>query len=309
MEIDSDNDELFHAKDWIGRGDSGERARIQQIVKIPENFAKQCLPQSSLSVTELVSFKLPRVSSEFISTKVISWFSTDEPTIDYSILTTRPIPSREFLSKLNDAAGQAWLNGAKSIVDHRFNDGTDRLPLWTVTFWMEVARCEEICSHWKDGVSWLERQESKAKRKGNTLPETIKQACELLESLPWDQQMPYCNGMTSTAQLSKFLGTYWLSDDHINMMVEELCAEMESDVKLKDSKTKVANLAFTMEISKVHEKLAYSDSQKKKTLLWKYQKMVEEGTLDRLYFPLHINACHWIAAMIDFKRRTFLSGI
>lgn len=50
-----------------------------------------------------------------------------------------PIPNDDFLDKLNDDTGQAWLDGARSIIDQRFNDGRDRLLLCAVTYWREMS--------------------------------------------------------------------------------------------------------------------------------------------------------------------------
>ena len=132
------------------------------ILKIPKNFEHCHLPAQNLSVAQFFSYKLPRVSSEIISCKVSTWFSIDKPNIDYNVLVSRPVPSAEFVKRLAEASGQAWLNGATSVVDQWFNDGMDRLPFWVITFWKEVVRCEEIGLLWKGGISWLHREEKKA---------------------------------------------------------------------------------------------------------------------------------------------------
>jgi len=77
---------------------------------------------------------LPHVSSEFITTKTNKWFSNDAPRENYTSFFSRPVSQREFLEVLEKVIGQSWLDGMKSIVDPWFNDGGDRLPLWTITF-------------------------------------------------------------------------------------------------------------------------------------------------------------------------------
>ena len=53
------------------------------------------------------------------------------PVTDTECLRTQPVPQEKVLDQLLKDFGQAWFDGAKSVVDPRFNDGHDRLPLWT----------------------------------------------------------------------------------------------------------------------------------------------------------------------------------
>ena len=312
MEID-DVDESFVEKEWIGKGRKYDWAELpafvtnarREIMAIPQNFYQGSgLPNPNISVIEFLSKNLPHISAELIHSKTNTWFSTNEPNIGYDILLSRSVPSGDFIKKLDAASGQAWFDGAKSVVDHRFNNGRDRLPLWIISFWKEVARCQGLQSLWNESISWLDREGSRSK--GKTPPELIQQAQKLLGSVAWDSRMSFCNGMVSTPELAKFLGTYWLSDEHINMMVEELLLDLNNNPK---HKVQLVSLSFVMEISRVHEKLKLSDSAKKKTWLWKFEQQVKEGDLEKLYFPLHIRQTHWVAGMIDFKRRTFSFGM
>ncbi|KAF8801615.1 hypothetical protein BYT27DRAFT_7261749 [Phlegmacium glaucopus] len=279
--IEVDDDELFDEKEWIGRG------------KKPSY-----LP--NLPITDFLSFKLPRLSSEIISSKTSTWFSTDKPTANNSILILRPVPSPEFLNNLEAAYGQAWLDGAKSVIDQRFNDGTDCFPLWTISFWRAVIQCHEVQALWKTSVLWLDREGSKSK--GKTPPEPIQQVRQLFGSLAWNSKMSYCNQHTTTLHLSKLLGTAWLSDEHINMMMEELLVELSSNPK---PKVQAVDLSFALKISNVQENENESESQK---ILRRFSNQAQEQLLERLYFPLHVNNNHWIAGMIDFKWRTFSFG-
>jgi hypothetical protein len=213
-------------------------------------------------------------------------------------LISRPVPSPEFIRNLETVCGQAWLDGAKSIMDQRFNDGTDHLPLWTISFWKEVAWCHEVQALWKASMLWLDREANKSKN--TTPPNLILEARQLLESIPWNSKMSYCNRNTTTLQLANFLGTVWLSDEHINMMVEEMHVTLSHKIK---TKVQVADLSFALEITNVREKAPNSQSY-----LGRVTSQVKEQLLEQLYFPLHVNDNHWIAGMIDFKRRRFSFG-
>jgi hypothetical protein len=59
-------------------------------------------------------------------TKPQTWFSHDKPsTVDITVLKSRPIPPKDFLDKLEKDIGQAWFDGAKSVIDMRFNNSVD----------------------------------------------------------------------------------------------------------------------------------------------------------------------------------------
>jgi hypothetical protein len=124
MEID-DIDEPFVEKEWIGRGRKYDWAKLpafvtnarREIMAIPQKF-HHTLPNPNLSVIEVLSSELPHVSAELISSKTNTWFSTNEPNINYDILISRSVPLAEFIDKLDAASGQAWFDGAKSVVDH-----------------------------------------------------------------------------------------------------------------------------------------------------------------------------------------------
>ena len=304
-----DIDKPFIEKDWIGRGKIYNRTTLpafvtiamSDIVEIPRNIASNQLPAANLSIPDFLAFDLPRISSELISSKAAVWFNAEPPnTPMYNSLLRRSIPSPEFLKQIDNAFGQAWFDGAKSVVDQRFNDGKDRLPLWIISYWKEVARCHALCSLWKTSISWLNQEQSR----GKTSPDLIQQVHQSLRKISWNGQMSYCRGVLYTPDLARFLGTAWLSDNHINMMIEELTKDHPKP------NTKIADLLqFADQITKVHEKLALPESRRKKTSLWKYEQEVKEGRLEKLYFPLHINETHWIAGMIDFKNHTFLFGM
>jgi hypothetical protein len=150
-----DIDQPFIEKDWIGRGqiyiDNTTTIPTfviiarSKVAEIPQNVTSTHLPMANLSVMDFLSCELPRVSSELISSKTAVWFNPETQNIPVdSALLSWSIPSPEFIKQLEDALGQAWFDGVKSVVDQRFNDGRDCLPLWIISYWREVARCQGL---------------------------------------------------------------------------------------------------------------------------------------------------------------------
>jgi hypothetical protein len=108
------------------------------------------------------------MTKSVIGMKTNVWFSADAPHTDTECLRTRPIPQETFIGQLLDDFGQAWLDGAKSVVDPRFNDGCDRLPLWTILAWKRMAVLIKEREKWAMSYQWLEKQRSRGKEGGET---------------------------------------------------------------------------------------------------------------------------------------------
>ncbi|KAF9526716.1 hypothetical protein CPB83DRAFT_837154 [Crepidotus variabilis] len=209
------------------------QAAKRRAFEIPEIILnKLALPSSQTAISNIIQQDLMRVLSEIVVIKPNVWFSTRPPKIQYDLLRTQPTPPASFLKDLEAEAGKAWLAGAKSIKDHCFNDGADALPLWI------------------KGKSWLESEERRARYTQETMQE-IQKAQATLDTLAWRAKLPYCRGDTNSSGLVQYLGTRFLMDNHINIMVEELTKELESD-SFVTSGAKLHNLGFLSEIQKFY---------------------------------------------------------
>ncbi|KAF8232515.1 hypothetical protein L208DRAFT_1377625 [Tricholoma matsutake] len=98
-----------------------------------------------------------------------------------------------------------------------------------------------------------------------------------LSMMGWNIPLIYCCGLVTTLTLSALLSTVWLTDDHIDMMMEQLATQIAADPKLA-AKCVITLLAFS------------------------------RNDLGWLYFLVHINDNHWIAAFINFKDGTIGYG-
>ncbi|KAJ7635445.1 hypothetical protein DFH06DRAFT_1139376 [Mycena polygramma] len=125
--------------------------------------AMEFIPHGGLPVTEFCALELPRISSELVYGESQMWFSKDEPTTDISLLKGRNIPPQAVLDLLGRKSGQAWLDGAKSISDPRYNDGADRFALGALAFWKEMTDVIKKQATWKRSVQWVENEEQKCK--------------------------------------------------------------------------------------------------------------------------------------------------
>ena len=167
-----------------------------------------------------------------IGMKTRVWFSADAPCTDTACLQTRPIPQEKLIKQLLEDFGQAWFDGAKPVVDSRFNDGCDHLPLWIILAWKQMVVLIKEREKWAMSYQWLEKQRNQGKQGGET-QRVVDEAIMALSTLPWKVEMKYCHQNANTLCLSTILGNGWLLDDHINMMMEEYSQEVESNMAMK----------------------------------------------------------------------------
>jgi hypothetical protein len=293
----------FDAHTWIGTGKifSASQTPLHVLyekynqLKIPDVHLVH-FPALDLPVTQFTALLLPAQSTEIIITAAKIWFSKDEPCTDVTCLLARPIPHKDFLAALNKSFGQSWLDGSRSIIDQRYNDGRDRLPLWALTFWQKMAEVTEKQAAWKRSARWLDTEEAKIKRKDTTSNE-LQLARRELSILGWDVTMDYQRGGVSSSVLSALLSTVWLSDEHINMMMEDLGARLALDPDMS-SRIIIASLAFQIQINNNAKVKTYTKNNS--PLLYRYHQRIEEG-LEKIYFPINVNGDHWIAGVIDLQ--------
>ncbi|KAJ7876375.1 hypothetical protein B0H14DRAFT_3436693 [Mycena olivaceomarginata] len=243
-----DIDEPFIQGDWIKRGKqfSSELpfaviAAKNAVFELPLQ-ATEMMPPGKLPVIKFVDLVLPCASSELVYGESQMWWSEDEPTTEISLLKGRSIPPDAVLDLLSRKSGQAWLNGAKSIADPRFNDGTDRFPLWTLTYWREMSAVIQKQGGWKRSVQWLDNEGRKCK--DDDIRMAINEARAELATLGWNAPLDYGRKTMSTLDLQEFLGTVWLTTDNIDIMMEDLAERVASDPELAD-KTIIAPLLST----------------------------------------------------------------
>lgn len=297
----------FIDKHWIKAGKQYPKDPPHEVrwarddkLKIPE-LHLQKLPAQNLPVSQFLRHDLPPLSAEIITTKARSWFNPDMPITDTTILLKRPIPPPGFLLDLEKEFGQAWFDGARSIVDHRFNNSTERFPLWVLTYWKKLSETLAIQSTWRKSCQWLDNEEKKTRH----LPtiDAISATRQILTSLGWNLRLTYLCGAVKSAHLAKLLGTTWLNDDHISMMMEDLSKEVESDPGLA-KKVIIGTLCFSQQLLNVKGEY----TRKSAPILCSYEKRIKSNDTEELYFPIHVNTNHWIAGLVNFKNKTISFG-
>jgi len=306
---------IFDANYWIGNGKKFPKiseipaevsTACNNILSVPQHV-KEYLPNPQLSVVQFIHQTLPPQSSAIDTTKHSRWFSKVPPSHDVASLMTRPIPPQNVLNGLNEAFGQQWFDGAQSICDPRFNNGTEHLPLWTLTLWMDLARIVRTQAMWRKSEAWLNL---KAKQGGEVQEEleeaeSMKKATTLLSAIGWDA--PVCGLGTSTTELSKLLSAEWISDELMDMMMGDLSFWARTSNPNVSPDVKIGTTLLSQAIVGAARSKDYS--KQSAPFLYRYERAVKMSECSQLYFPAHVHGNHWVAINVDFKKREFSYGI
>ncbi|TFY78121.1 hypothetical protein EWM64_g5890 [Hericium alpestre] len=300
----------FDPDKWIGKGQKFPHPNVHPEVEkaldhmlTPPTEALQMLPSPHLAVVDLLDLKLPKLSAAICTTKRDEWFCAEEPHTNWNLtaLSNQPIPSPETLVTLKKAVGQAWLDGAKSLVDLNLNDGQVRMPLWVLAYWIEAGNAIEVQRTWHASERWLRMTGMQTPAAKAVMDE----ARAFLYSLGWKSPVSALGASTTTLELARLLGTQWISSQLIDMMMEQLGSRVriESGITSKDI---IGPLMLGNDISSAARRGLYDTDSAPG--LQCYEGMIEENRVTHLYFPINVGETHWVAMSINFEAKTIACG-
>ena len=295
----------FNHNEWIGRG----KRYIPE--NLPYNVINACttagelpaaqkatIPPPNFSVNDFLAKSFPPPSRALVAVKARHCFSNDRPDDNFAYLTSRPVPSSETLRELGKEFGQAWLDGAQSIVDPRYNDGRDRLPLWSLAWWQKMTTMVRSQSQWKQGEKWL-TAESKTMESTKVMSE----ARDLLAVLPWNEDAGWS---TTTLEFSRLLGTHWVSDTLMDMMMEHLAHRAQCQNSPENKSILIGTVLLSQSIEASARQNDYSPAHA--PLLARYEMQITALDIRNLYLPVHVHGNHWVAVVVDFHNKTIQYG-
>ena len=123
--LDDDKIPALDVKKWIGVGreiptNSADipqelQTYIDNLMRIPDNYAVDLLPQEHLSVHEFIQLPLLRQDHNIVEQHASKLFTNNPPNLSASCLSERSIPHKEAIRAAVTSAGQAILDGAQAI--------------------------------------------------------------------------------------------------------------------------------------------------------------------------------------------------
>jgi len=229
--ISIDEPPHFNAEDWIGQKKQYSTAlyfiwdACLKAFAIPTTQVAKLFPGPDITVADLLKKELPPRSSAIIISKLESWFSKDVPHTNFEHYFTQPIPNDAFVDDLHKIAGQAWLDGANSIADQRFNNSQDHVPLWIIEYWKRMRQVAKGRAAWRKCQNWM-AVNPEAHRSEET-EHAFEDAHAFLPGLGWNTPVLNLQGLT-TLTFTSILGTDWIRDSTVQLMVDQLSERLHT---------------------------------------------------------------------------------
>ena len=130
--------------------------------------------------------------------------------------------------------------------------------------------------------------------------EIITQVKGIIGRVSWDK--PLRLGGATSLDLIGFLGTPWLSDTQVDMMIDTLLERMKVHEYIEGAIIK--SVVFSQEIMLV----ARGKKEPTSRYLSMLMNQIQRTHIKTLWFPIHVNNSHWIAGRVDFERCAFAFG-
>ena len=151
-------------------------------------------------------------------TEATNYLSQDMPAL--SIDQILPIPAPVMLDAIDALIRQPNDAAYQSVTyNHLLHDQRPALlPLWVVTYWMEVVRLRKHAHQpWSAAEYWLQRQRNTYQSPEKRL--LCDNASQVLLTLPWAGDL--CGFMTAEpwTTLSTYLSNNWLSSAHADKLM------------------------------------------------------------------------------------------
>lgn len=294
----------FDPHAWIGRSKDYNtvpeyvKAAFARIIEIPTDFPTNLnpLPPKTLVVKDLLSSKLPTVSQGHSLYAVDAAFSVSPPDTNILLLFQRVVPKPQFLEKLLMALPQRWLDGMQSITTEEYP--MTKYPLWAILWWKHAAEAYTISESWRKSLTWLDS--SYASSTAQPLKRRLQSAKEIVMQMPWNTGISILNSSPSLTQTCKFaqiLSDSWLSDDVMDMAIENMRLRV-------DASEKVSRASIVLSSG-----FSYSLKCGNKRAVEKLRERLEATpSVKKILFPSFLSVGHWFAVCVNLDTRVISYG-
>lgn len=193
---------------------------IPTALTMPATAVACLLPSPSLSILGFLEFVLPSpVISSKTHTPPSTYFSFDQPNIeDIQVIKAIPIPPSDVIDMLLCNAATLTSTVYSVQCAHLVNPMVTsyRLPLWIISYWLEVSHLHDIIQPPWITVEQILKQRSHSWRKANAnnSHELVQQAYIMLGSLPWSGDTLGFETREKIHHLTAYMTHKWLSDVH-----------------------------------------------------------------------------------------------
>lgn len=295
---DSEDSRPWKREEWIGVGKKYPPsppacvlAAREEVLRLSPLLAASYTGHSILSLCHETI--LPSQSSSLVLVKPEHSYSKQPPNEDnLSAVVARPIPTEEWINGMHVAFGQAWFDGAQSVVDPLRKDV--RLPFPVLTFWRKASGALARRAIWLSSDDWLERC-----GQDEETAVLVRGVRDMLGSIAWDAHTQAFNSSTEITILADLLADKELTDEIFNMLLCHLDRRARHDPDLQ-------HVAFAPVQTEEYLRQGFLKQSYKPArqggvaLLHLYQSAVEKGRKSELWTGGNPGRNHWVAVKVDF---------
>ncbi|KAL5536122.1 MARS2_3 [Sanghuangporus sanghuang] len=203
------------------------------------------------------------------------------------------LPSSKTVQEMHSEFYQQWLDGtAKSVVD--WTDPNTRFPLAALTVYREFDRANDMRVCWRRAEKWMNRG-----KQTTELAAAVALTHKLLFVFEWDSELRAISSLAHSKELIDLLSNKWLSDSHIDMLLEVLTERANNNGICTD--VLFAPCIFQQYILQAYDQRS-STNKRNIPLLEHYCQEFMAGRKQRLFFIAHINNNHWVPWKFDHSK-------
>ncbi|KAF4615755.1 hypothetical protein D9613_012424 [Agrocybe pediades] len=275
-----------------------ELPAFSHLPEIPPSIHGLILPNESLSISEFLDYPLPLTTGAQIEIK--QYLSPLPPTITSAKdISQISLPPDSSLQGLASAATGSDFGYSKSILClHAPGQQDARLPLWAITYWVQVSLLRPIHTKWNLAKKKLEDLRHIYPLANGGGEDLFSRVEGMLGLIGWSEkvQQPLGGGVTTKCLLPYFT-KQWLTDEQENQMLHILQKQVAQDIE--GSHIYIAETFFFENVKRAYTAAAkYPTDSAKGWLRERGQELAcSSGTLATL---VNINNNHWVAVVVDF---------
>ena len=252
------------------------------------------LPKPAISVLALVAYNLPTESLVEPLPNPFSYFTKEDPnptnSASIQLLKLLPLPPLIILEKIIWQAGQAWLDGYRSII-YAHTSHSQCFPFWVLCYWKQVSEILPARHNWMLADRYLSKLQKKTSVVTHHAADDFH---TLLHALPWHGNIRGFSDTDSVHRLADFASEHWLADIHETLMLEELQCQISATPEF-GTKQVITNIWIS---TKIH--IAYEHHDEKEDPPPHHTELSELGAdilngartqLGMLWFIKHSHCC------------------
>lgn len=275
-------------------------------IAIPESIAALILPNDTLSVAELLNFRLPIPRSTSFTDSDDYLTEETHNTEDLEEIRNLPSPPAAVVHALILALQET--SAAAVTSSHCPRTAGKRYPLWVITYWGEVLQIRVVLERWISADNGIRTQ---MERLDHDEPEAGKElwtACDAMLTLPWSGSISGFSAKIALHHLAAYFTEEWLSDEHENQMLDILRDD------LRDRDHPLANSAH-IETTNFIPILSDGFKNQEEYATGQHFRWLRDlgqsfatGVKETLGLIVNKDGNHWVTVVIDFVEETIWYG-